>query len=552
MTGQQHHNMLNAGARFFRKYESIIILVLLGCISIYAVYESIRATPLGPNFGSDSVTYMMSAKNLVDGKGLGLINPDGTFRLLPYTPPFYSLVLSLLDLTGQDLARMAFGLNSILLISLILMLGSSLWYFTRSSIAALLLGGLLALSPVLIDLNTWIMSDLLCLTLGTGALVLMMLYLKGHSRKAFYWSAVLAGLAFLTRYAGVSFFITGLLAILLLDARFDRQHLKTGVIYSLIATGPALGWVIFDAIASGAVSSRSLLPINTLPGGVIDVLKALKESVYLWLPSIMSFSQKVGQILFRTTYLLAALGLLVAVIIALLRVRKQRPDDWRMTSGMIYGALFCIFIVVYFVTITLSYSLTYPRISLVDRMFAPFNVSLIVIISLIIALLYQASRHLLPRLFIILLVVGLGWLFNIGAQAKIAQMIEYPLWYVTINNNGVFEYLDQLPEPTPIITDKTSIILYYTGRPAYPIQEFFKSEGQADLQPFGSDVTDETQRIFREENGALVLFWTVFSEFGGLYGDQASARYAAFVDELYLAYDSPEVKVYFYDQPPDR
>ncbi len=537
---------------FFHERASMIILILLGLISLYAVYESIRATPLGPNFGSDSVTYMMSAKNLVAGKGLGLINPDGTFRLLPYAPPFYPLVLSLLDMTGLDLARMAFGLNSILFTSLILMLGWSLWYFTRSSIATLLLGGLLALSPVLIDLSTWIMSDFLCLTVGAGALVLMMLYLKGHSRKAFYWSAVLCGLAFLTRYAGVSFFITGLLAILVLDARFDRQHIKSGVIYSLIAIVPTLLWVIFDASASGAVSSRSLLSINSLPGGVIDVLKALKESVYLWLPSIMSFSQKVGQALFRTIYLLAALGLLVAVIIALLQARKQRPEDWRMTSGMTYGVLFGLFIMVYFVTITLSYSLIYPRLSLTDRMFAPFNVSLIVIISLVIALFHQASRHILPRLLTILLAIGLGWLFYTGAQAKIAQMIEYPLWYVTIRDNGVFEYLDQLPEPAPIITDKASIILYYTGRPAYPIQEFFKSEGQADLQPFGSDVTDEAQRIFREEHGALVLFWTVFSEFGGLYGDQASARYAAFVDELYLAYDTPEVKVYFYERPPDR
>jgi hypothetical protein len=44
----------------------------------------------------------------------------------------------------------------------------------------------------------------------------------------------------------------------------------------------------------------------------------------------------------------------------------------------------------------------------------------------------------------------------------------------------------------------------------------------------------------------------VFSEFGGFYGDQASERYIAFVDDLYLTYATPEVKVYFYNNPPDR
>jgi hypothetical protein len=185
-------------------------------------------------------------------------------------------------------------------------------------------------------------------------------------------------------------------------------------------------------------------------------------------------------------------------------------------------------------------------------MFAPINVSLIVIISLVIALLYQEYRKPLPRLGMILLAVSVASLFFIGGRAKVNQMIEYPNWYTTIRNNGFIEYLDRLPESTPIITDKTAVILYYTGRPAYPIQEFFSTQGQASPQPFGSDPNDETQRVFREEGGALVLFWTVFSEFKGLYGDQASDRYAIFVDELYLAYDTPGVKIYFYKRPADQ
>ena len=64
-----------------------------------------------------------------------------------------------------------------------------------------------------------------------------------------------------------------------------------------------------------------------------------------------------------------------------------------------------------------------------------------------------------------------------------------------------------------------------------------------------SDQQHEAQVSFREEGGALVLFWMVQSEFTGLYGDQADERYSQFIKGLYLIFDSPEGKVYFYEPP---
>ena len=48
----------------------------------------------GVGVGGDATIYITSARNLLAGKGLGLINAAGEFRLIPYFPPFYSLVLA--------------------------------------------------------------------------------------------------------------------------------------------------------------------------------------------------------------------------------------------------------------------------------------------------------------------------------------------------------------------------------------------------------------------------------------------------------------------------
>ncbi|MGA9397176.1 MAG: hypothetical protein WBV22_02855 [Anaerolineaceae bacterium] len=208
-----------------------ITLLLVGLIACFAVYEATAATPYGPAFGSDSVTYMESAKNLVAGKGLGLINPDGSFRLLPYAPPLYPLLLSVFILLGLDLLKAAFWMNALIFGVTVLMLGWSVWYFLRSNLAALLIATLLAFSEVLIETHIWIMSDPLSLALGIGGLVALIAYLENRSRKMFFWSAVLTGLAFLTRYAGVAYCLAGILGVILFGSQSFKKRLVAACLY---------------------------------------------------------------------------------------------------------------------------------------------------------------------------------------------------------------------------------------------------------------------------------------------------------------------------------
>ena len=61
----------------------------------------------GPGVGGDATIYITSARNLLEGNGLGLINAAGEFRLIPYFPPFYSLVLAFFGLFAIGLFALA-------------------------------------------------------------------------------------------------------------------------------------------------------------------------------------------------------------------------------------------------------------------------------------------------------------------------------------------------------------------------------------------------------------------------------------------------------------
>jgi hypothetical protein len=535
--------------RFLNRYQNTIVLLLIGLTACFAVYETSLATPYGPAFGSDSVTYMESAKNLVAGKGLGLINPDGSFRLLPYSPPFYPLLLSVFVLLGLDLLMAAFWVNAVIFGMTVFMLGWSAWRILRSSLAAVLIAVLLAFSEVLIETHIWVMSDPLSLLLGMGGLLVLMVNLEKRSRKLFFWSAVLTGLAFLTRFAGVAYCMAGILGVILFDLQPFKKRLVAGLIYGAISVIPMLIWMMIDLSTAGAVGSRSLLPLNELLPGMLEVLKALKEAMYLWLPYFLPLSQSIGQTSFRLIYVSLFVLIAVAVVFAIRRLRQRQPESWRWESGFTYGSLMLIFLGVYFVVIGASYALIYPHLSLSNRMFAPINLALLVLVGSVIGLLYREYRHWLPRLVTIGFAVILAIAFYGGYKAVLAQQNLYPQGYSDFTGTGLIAYVRSLPQDTPIISDKAMLILHFTGRSAYAIQEFFSREGQLEFLPYGSDLTDEAQRVFREQGGALVLTWLVQREFAGLYGDLADERYATFVRGLYLAYDVPEGKVYFYQKP---
>jgi len=71
------------------------------------------------------------------------------------------------------------------------------------------------------------------------------------------------------------------------------------------------------------------------------------------------------------------------------------------------------------------------------------------------------------------------------------------------------------------------------------------------LEPFtvyGSG-DDEAQRVFREENGALVLFKANLREDFAMYGGRIDERLGKLISGLYLYYESEDGAIYFFRKP---
>ena len=186
---------------------------------------------------------------------------DGSFRLLPYTPPFYPLALSGVGLLVKDMVAGARWLNILLFGATIVLIG---WFFYRATARpwlAAILSGVLATSPVILGVQVWAMSESIFLFLGFAGLFALLGYFDRPRKRILVASAVLCGLAFLTRYIGVAFVGTGVLALLLLTRAADGQvqvgltvkglrgKFQAAFWFGLIAVLPTLIWLVIDYVA---------------------------------------------------------------------------------------------------------------------------------------------------------------------------------------------------------------------------------------------------------------------------------------------------------------
>ena len=207
-----------------------VLCVFLGLAAVLGIVALMISTHWGPGIGGDATIYITSARNLLAGRGVGLIQPDGSFRLIPYFPPFFPLVLSLIGLTGADLVAAAHWLNMLLFGGLVWLAGSLTYRVSRSALLAGILAVLLMASPILIPVYSWAMAEPLSIFCGVLGLVWLVDYLHRPERTyLLILSGLLAGLSFLTRYSAVAYLAAGWVGLLV----FSSKHLRARVLESL-------------------------------------------------------------------------------------------------------------------------------------------------------------------------------------------------------------------------------------------------------------------------------------------------------------------------------
>lgn len=525
------------------------LLILPAILGLAALALS---THHGAGIGGDATIYIKSAENLLKGSGLGLIGPQGEFRLIPYFPPFFSLLLAGIGLFGVDLVHAVYWLNLFLFAALILMSGEVFFRLTHSLFISLVVELLILFSPVLIPVYSWAMSEPLAIFLGFSGLAFLPGVLdkpgKGFN---FFISAVLCGLAFLTRYIAVIFLATAVAGILIFSGSSWRKRIFDSMAYFFTGILPVMLWIIIDWSQTSTVASRSVVSGSGLHERLLELFRSLSEVILFWWIPDSWIKSPIYPDALNVLLLFGSMLLLLlcwaAVIYSMIRVDKIERSNNRLRLLVLLG-IFCF---AYVLATIIIYLATYPPITIGIRMYAPMHVAFLWLLAALADTLWKrwGKSGRLKYIPVTGLILFTCW-YTVRSASIIQKNYVNGLGYLSPEwqNSEVIQALSRIPADTLLVTNEETAVLFLTDRPAYPLAEIFSSQPVSMFTRYGDGDTgeDKAQRAFREEGAVLVLFDSIQHQMAGLYGEKVPQRIEALTQDLDILFEGKDGKIFSY------
>ena len=527
---------------------TISLIILLGLLGGFIISF---CTTWGPWAKSDSVEYLEAGLNMAAGHGLVLVEATGAIIPLTIRPPFYSILLGIAGLGGIDLLDAARVIDVVLFITLILSLGFSISYFSSQPLLSIVASLFIVTSPIFIIIYTGVMSEPIFFSFGILGIFLLIGYLQeGHSLLLIL-SAVLVGLAWLARYAGIAFIATGLLSIVLFSHRSFKKRMGAVATYIFFSSALFLLWAYTISHAGGSPGEYEF-EFNNLWGRLAPARVALANTTWEWL----SFEALFPPVDYRTkrSILIGIAILFFALSMYTIRkVKKNSQYQFLHNQCFQVATIFTLFTIIYtsFIAVTFLF-VEEPRPAVTSRIFSP-----ILIGALISGLSFSnfAVETLILRKLLLAIPAGIVLFItasNIGQSLElIADLHENGLGYTSRQWRGsdVISAMYELPDDVPLISNDFAAIKFFTGRSAFGILELEDHIRLDVFHAFGEDVSDEVQKIFREEGAALVLFNRTLWKFQEIYSWNTAARWAALIEGLYPYHEGLDGAIYFYQIP---
>jgi hypothetical protein len=518
----------------------------LGLIGVLAFLAIEYATRGGPWAYSDGAGYLILARNLLNGKGLGLIRASGEFQPLSSHPPLYPLALAGLGALGADLVQAARWMGAALFAALVWVVGWTVNFVTRREGFALVSAGIIVGSPWLVGLFSGVQSEPLFFVTGFGSLGLLLAYLHSRRRRWLALAGLAAGLSLLTRYTGAAFLVAGLAAVVAFGGRGRWPGLA---IFGGPAIVPNLIWQAWIGRQAGADPVR-IWDWNL--AGLWDRAEPLRgglvAEIWKWVP----FSGSIGGL----TYLgkaIVILALAVVTLIVVLGCVRSLDRSTRAGSRPLQAiGLMSGFALIYLAGLSLVFLFTVPALDAADideRMLTPVFIAAL----LAFAALGAAAAEAFPGRIAVRLGPIAVILITLASYLPASRQRIRELGQANASYTGSFwqssetlELVDQLPPGTPIISNEDTAILFHLDRPAYSIPDVARSDASPRQARFGDGNTDE-DRVFRDEGAALVLFGSFYWQLHAVYGDEAEAMRVLFTEGLKPYATTADGSIYFYD-----
>lgn len=467
----------------------------------------------GPWAYSDGVGYLVNARNLVLGRGLGLYRASGDFILLITHPPLYPLMLAGLGSLGVPLVAAARWIDVVLFAGFLAAAGLGFQRLSRSGWLALGLTVCLLVQPAIVLAYLSAMSEPLFLICILLCLLSLAAHLAQPNRKLLILSAGAAAGALMTRYPGAALVAAGALALAVLSRADRRRRLRESLTFLSIGVVPTLAFILWSQLALQSRTPRGLKSSLDLLGLLKSFVAQAAASIWDWKPVPPDVIPNSIVPIAWTRPIAGALalimaGALAAAVILALRARAEQPVGQRAGWEWRPAALFGLFILGHLGFVLTAYLVTNPTPDIDQRTLLPvLLVGLLLAFAVMHGLLNLARPSILLRATLVVLVVlsVTGW--AIISQDTILGMHRTGLGYTSKawQASETMAAVRQLPADLTLVSNETAAILLYTDRSAFEVPGLESGDAQMLSIPFGSGNSD-LERDYQEGRAALVVF----------------------------------------------
>jgi hypothetical protein len=469
-----------------------ITLLVLVLLFIIASGIMLAATPYGSGLIGDSFYYISGARTIAAGYGMGRIAGDGEFSPTTKYPPMFSLLLAGGELIGIDAIEGARWLNAILFGLSVFLAGIALLKTTRSLGFSIFGALLIAVSPGMISVYSWAMSEPLYIALSIAGLLLLHQFFV--VRKWFYllFSAFVIAAAFLTRYIGGSLVLAAA-AILLLDSKANfRKKIKNIVLFCGVSMAPVLAWFYRNYSLTRNLANRRTdftpIPRKLLSDGAM--------TVWSWLLPQEKYSDE-RFILFSGIVLVS----IIAMAVLLYPRIKLSWKDKAWTSSIPFILL--VYIFCYAVSLFISLQLFDPTTPLNERILSPVHILFIVLIIAGMERIWRVSGRIL-HIGVVFAAMLLFWYYSSTGWVLMKELDANGQGYTNaaFKNSELFAAVRDLPD-VPIYTNNMVGVYFVSGRNSYTVPQANGTDEKS-LAAYAIEA-DKIKAVIRQKKGVLVL-----------------------------------------------
>lgn len=346
-------NKTIAGLLAFKHLDSLFVsLIGFILILIYTRHSGIGISP-------DSIVYASTARNLFNN---GSPIEYGLRPLVDF-PLFYPFFLSVVTFFSRvDVVAFAPYLNAFLFASLIFCTGYLIDSFRESNqfykIAVLLT---IAISPSLFDVYSMLWSETLFILLTILFIVALIRYLRSYTVTSLLICALIAAVACVTRYAGITLIATGLMMMVFDRSLAWRKKVLHCFIFGFLSISLLIANLVHNRMVSGELTGSREAGITSLRDNIFYYGKV----ICWWFPVLESYP---------AIYVFISVFLLVIICIVFLK-RSWFAENY-ITAENCFTATFIVYTVFIIGISTLSH---FEQIN--NRFISPLFVPMLIAIT---------------------------------------------------------------------------------------------------------------------------------------------------------------------------